>query len=163
MKARLLVGRTEEDRLCVLVGVDGGCGVELEALGNLVVELDLVAERVVGHPGLSDGQAVGLVGVLALEITRNETRFRVTVSVDLEGDVRGSRSFNLEGGTIEVVVLAEEVIGGLAKVLYARRFGIRKTKEKTTRAFPAAQKKGQTNLPGRGNGLRERHRAVMEE
>lgn len=72
MKARLLVGRPEEDRLCVLIGVDGGGGVELKALGNLVVELDLVAERVVGGPGLSDGQAVGLVGVLALEIARDE-------------------------------------------------------------------------------------------
>jgi len=128
VKARLLVGGTEEDRFCVLLGVEDGCGVELEALGNLVLELDLVAERVVGGPGLSDGQAVGLVGVLALEVTRDVRRFRVTVTVDLEGDVRGGRGFDLEGGTVEVVVLAEEVIGGLAEV-----------------------------LPGWGNGLRQRH------
>jgi len=118
VKARLLVGCTEEDRLCVLLSVEGGRGLELEALGNLVVELDLVAERVVGVPGLSDGQTVGLVGVLALEVTKDVTRFRVTVSVNLEGDVGGSRGFNLERGTVEVVVFAEEVIGGLAKVLY---------------------------------------------
>ena len=99
--------------------MEDGCGVELEALGDLVLELDLVAERVVGGPGLSDGQAVGLIGVLALEVTRDVRRFRVTVSIDLEGDVRGSRGFNLEGGAAEVIVLAEKVIGGLAKVLYA--------------------------------------------
>jgi hypothetical protein len=144
VKAGLLIGRTEEDRLCVLLGVDGGCGVELEALGDLVVELDLVAERVVGRPGLSDGQAVGLVGVLALEVTRDERGFRVADSVDLEGDVRRSRGFNLEGCTVEVVVLAEEVIGGLAKVLYAcikYRFCISKKRYKKTSCPPAGTKK----------------------
>ena len=44
---------------------DGG-GVELEALGDLVLELNLGAERVRGGPGLGEGEAVGLVGVLAL-------------------------------------------------------------------------------------------------
>lgn len=160
MKARLLVGRTDEDCLCVLVGVEGGSGVELEALGNLVVELDLVAERVKGGPGLSDSQAMGLVGVLGLDITSDVRRLRVTDTVDLEGDVRGGRGLNLEGGTVEVVVLAEEIIGGLANVLYARyRFasGINKPPP------PGSTKKRQTNLPGWGNGLGQRHCAVMEK
>ena len=81
----------------------------------------MVAERVGGVPRLGDGQAVCLVGVLALEVTKDVRRFRVTVSVDLEGDVRGGGGFNLERSTIEVVVLAEEVIGGFAKVLYMHR------------------------------------------
>ena len=118
MEAGLLVGSAEEDRLDVLIGLEGGCGLELEALGNLVIELDLVAERVGGGPALSDGQAVGLVGVFALEVTGDEGCLQVTASVDLEDDVRGSGGFNLDGGTVEVVVLAEEVIGGLANVLY---------------------------------------------
>ena len=121
MKARLFIGRTEEDRLCALLGVKSGSSVELEALGDLVVELDLVAERVCGAPRLGDGQAVGLVRVLALEVAKDLRRFRVTASVDLEGDIRGGRGFNLERGTVEVVVLAEEVIGGFAKVLYMHR------------------------------------------
>lgn len=121
MKARLLIGRTEEDRLCVLLGVENGGSLELEAFGDLVVELDLIADRVGGVPRLGDGQAVGLVGVLGLEVTKDVRRFRVTVSVDLEGDVRGCRGFNLERGTVEVVVFAEEVIGGFAKVLYMHR------------------------------------------
>jgi hypothetical protein len=119
VKARLLIGSTEENRLCVLLGVENGGSVELEAFGDLVVELDLVAERVGSVPRLGDGQAVGLVDVLALKVTKDVRRFRVTVSVNLEGDVRGGRGFNLERGTVEVVVFAEEVIGGFAKVLCA--------------------------------------------
>lgn len=106
MKARLLIGRTEEDRLCVLLGLENGRSLELEALRNLVLELDLVAERVGSVPCLGNGQAVGLVGVLALEVTKDLRRFRVTASVDLEGDVRGGGCFNLERGAVEVVVLA---------------------------------------------------------
>jgi hypothetical protein len=133
VKARLLISGTEEDRFCVLVGVESGGSLELEALGDLVVELDLVAERVGGVPRLGDGQAVGLVGVLALEVTKDLRRFRVTASVDLEGDVRGSRGFNLERGTVEVVVLAEEVIGGFAKVLYMHRLHQHGRKKNTAR------------------------------
>jgi len=48
--------------------VERGGGVELEALGDLVLELDLGAERVVGGPGLGDGQAVDFVRVFALEV-----------------------------------------------------------------------------------------------
>ena len=133
MKARLLIGCTEEDRLCVLLGVENGGSIELEALGDLVVELDLVAKRVGGVPRLGDGQAVRLVGVLGLEVTKDVRRFRVTVSVDLEGDVRGGRGFNLERGTVEVVVLAEEVIGGLAKVLYMYMHGLHQQGEKSNK------------------------------
>ena len=68
VNARLLICRAEEHRLCVLLGEERGGGVELEALGDLVLELDLGAERVMGGPGLSDGQAVGFVGVFALEV-----------------------------------------------------------------------------------------------
>jgi hypothetical protein len=121
VKARLLIGRTEENRLCVLLGVESGDSLELEALGNLVVELNLVAERGGGVPRLGDGQTVDLVGVLALEVTKDVRRFRVTVSVNLECDVRGGRGFNLERGTVKVVVLAEEVVGRFAKVLYMHR------------------------------------------
>ena len=66
VKAGLLVRGAEEHRLCALVGMKDGGGVELETLGDLVVELDLGAERVRGGPGLGDGEAVDLVGVLAL-------------------------------------------------------------------------------------------------
>jgi len=75
VKARLLVRRAEEHRLCALLRVERGGGVELEALGDLVLELDLGAERVVGGPGLSDGQAVGFVVVFALDVAGDVGRF----------------------------------------------------------------------------------------
>ena len=95
MKARLFIGRTEEDRLCALLGVKSGSSVELEALGDLVLELDLGAERVVGGPGLSDGEAVGFVVVFALDVAGDVARFGVTGPVDFEGDVRRGRSLYL--------------------------------------------------------------------
>jgi hypothetical protein len=55
--------------------VERGDGVELEALGDLVLELDLGAERIEGGPGLSDGQAVGFVVVFALEVACDVGRF----------------------------------------------------------------------------------------
>lgn len=96
---------------------DGG-GVELEALGDLVLELDLGAERVRGGPGLGEGEAVDLVGVLALQVASDDRRFRVAVSVDLERDIGRGASLDLEGSASEVVVLAKEIVGGLSKVLY---------------------------------------------
>jgi len=75
VEAWLLVGRAEVHRLCALVRVERGGGVELEALGDLVLELDLSAERVVGGPGLGDGETVGLVGVFALEVAGDVGRF----------------------------------------------------------------------------------------
>ena len=95
VNARLLVCRAEEHRLCVLLREERGGGVELEALGDLVLELDLGAERVVGGPGLSDGQAVGFVGVFALEVAGDVGRFCVTDAVDLEGNVRRGGGFDL--------------------------------------------------------------------
>ena len=135
MKARLLVSSAEEHRLCVLFRVEGGGGVELEALGDLVLELDLGAERVVGGPGLGDGQAVDFVTVFALEVASDVGRFRVTDTVDLEGDVRGSGGLDLKRGTGEMVVLSEEVIGGLAKVLYVQREFDHSRKTKRGRNF----------------------------
>jgi hypothetical protein len=44
-------------------------------------------------------------------------RLRVAAAIDLEGDIGGSGGFDLERGAREMIVLAEEVIGGLAKVL----------------------------------------------
>lgn len=75
VEAWLLVGRAEVHRLCALVRVERGGGVELEALGDLVLELDLGAERVVGGPSLGDGETVDLVGVFALEVAGDVGRF----------------------------------------------------------------------------------------
>lgn len=48
----LLVDGSKDGSLLVLGGVEGGVEIQLEALGNLVVELDLGAEQVGGGPCL---------------------------------------------------------------------------------------------------------------
>jgi hypothetical protein len=48
----LLVDGSDNGRLLSLGGIQGGRHVELEALGNLVLELELGAEQVGGRPRL---------------------------------------------------------------------------------------------------------------
>lgn len=52
--------------------------------GKVVLKLDLAVEVVGGGPGFSEGDTLGLVGVLGLEITNNDTGLVVTLTVDLE-------------------------------------------------------------------------------
>ena len=60
-KSQVLIGRTEKDQLCVLLGLEDVRS--LEAVGNLFLKLNLVVQRVGSVPCLGDGQAVGLVRV----------------------------------------------------------------------------------------------------
>ena len=113
----LLVDGADDGGLGALLGGEGGGEVELQALGDLVLELDLVAEDVGSGPSLGDGEAVGLVGPLALEITSDEVGLGVLVSGDLEGDVGRGLGLDLKGGSVEGVVLSEEVVGRLSEVL----------------------------------------------
>lgn len=117
VETRLLVGRVEERALGTLVGKKGGVEIKLEALGNLVLELDGGAEGIRGSPGLGEGETVGLVGELGLDVTVNVAGFCVTGTSNFEGDVGGGGGFHLKRSAMDVVVLAEEVVGGLAKVL----------------------------------------------
>lgn len=55
MDRRLLVDGSEDGGLLGLGGVEGGSEVKLQALGDLVLELDLGAEDVGGGPGLKRG------------------------------------------------------------------------------------------------------------
>lgn len=52
VERRLLVDGSEDSRLLRLCGVQSSREVELEALGDLVLELELGAEQVGGGPGL---------------------------------------------------------------------------------------------------------------
>ena len=118
METALLVDGAEDGGLGTLLGGERGGEVKLETLGNLVLELDGVAEDVGGGPGLGDGEAVGLVGPLTLEVTGDDVGLAVLVACDLEGDVGRGDGLDLEGGAVEGVLLVQEVIGGLAKVLW---------------------------------------------
>lgn len=89
MEARLLVRRVEHGGLVAGLGRRGnrGCEVELETIGDLVLDLDLRLEHVRGVPGAGEGQAVLFVGHLGLEVAGDEGGVGGTVSSDLEDDI----------------------------------------------------------------------------
>ena len=113
----LLVGRVEERALGTLVRKEGSVEIELQALSNLVLELDSSAEGIRGSPGLGEGETVGLVGELGLNVTVDVAGFCVAGTSNFEGDIGGGGGFHLKRSAVDVVVLAKEVVGGLAKVL----------------------------------------------
>ena len=117
VEAGLLVGGGEESRLGTSVGGEGGLEVELDTLGDLVVNFDLGLEDVGGRPGLGEGEAVGLVEELGLDVADDELGLGVAVSANLEEDVGRSRGLHLEGDTADGEVLAKEVVGRLSEVL----------------------------------------------
>lgn len=67
--ARLLVGSIDKSRLVALLRLESRVQVELEALGNLVLDLELRLENVGGGPGLGEGETVLAVGVFGLEVS----------------------------------------------------------------------------------------------
>jgi hypothetical protein len=146
VEARLLVGGSEHAGLDVLLRVETGGQVELETLGHVVLELNLGAEDVCGRPCLSEDKPVRLVGVLGLDVTVDSRAFRVAETGDAESSARRGVGFDLEGGTVEVVVLAKQVVGRLAEIL-----------PELLMVFPCRLRIVFAYLPRRGNRLRERH------
>jgi len=116
VEGRLLVDGSKDGRLLGLGGVKGGSEVQLQSLGDLVLQLDLGSEEVGGGPSLGEGQAVLEVDVLSLNVTSNGGRVGITDTSDLEDNIGRGGSLDLEGDTVGRVVLDEEVRGGLAEV-----------------------------------------------
>ncbi|KAI3482094.1 hypothetical protein L1887_55225 [Cichorium endivia] len=128
----LLVGRGEERVLGLLLGHERRDELELEALGDVVLELNVVAEHVGGGPGLGEGDAVLAVLPLGLEVAVDGLRLGVTDAENAEGDTVGRLGLDLERVAVDGVVLGQEVVGSLA-------CGVTMLLTKV--------------LPGRGNGL----------
>lgn len=110
----LLVGGSEESVLGLLLGDKGRDELELEALGDVVLELNVVAENVGSGPGLGEGDAVLAVLPLGLEVAVDGLRLGVTDAENAEGDTVGGLGLDLERVTVDGVVLGEEVVGSLA-------------------------------------------------
>jgi len=85
VETELLVVDTNLGVLLALGGEEASNNVQLQALGDLVLKLDLGGEEVAGGPGLSDGQTVLEVDVLGLELTVDGARLVVLVTEDVEG------------------------------------------------------------------------------
>lgn len=117
VKTGLLEDSIEKGGLGSLLRRQGGVEVNLDTLGNLVLNFNGVTEDVGGGPGLGDGQTMLAVSPLGLNVARDGIGLPVTIAGDLEGDIRGSLGLNLKGGAVEGVILAKQVIGGLSEVL----------------------------------------------
>lgn len=70
----LLKGDVEETRVDSLFRVERRVSFELEALCELVLDLELGAEDVGRRPGVGEDSSVLVVGVFALEVTCNMAR-----------------------------------------------------------------------------------------
>lgn len=146
VKTRLLEHGVKKSSLGSLLRGQRGVEVDLDTLGNLVLDFESVAEDVGSGPSLGESQAVLAVGPLGLNIAGDDVSLRITVAGDLESDIGGSLGLDLEGCAVEGVVLAKQVIGRLSKVLkHYGELGI--SEGKTEDMY----------LPGGGNGLRQRH------
>lgn len=95
--------------------------IKLKSLDNLVLEFDLGFEHVGGRPSLGENDAILEVGVLSLDIPGNVGVLGL-VAGNFEGHARGCLGLDFERGTVEMVVLAQKVIGRLSEILnFVRR------------------------------------------
>lgn len=119
-------GLLEEEReLGVLStgrGDKRGGELTLKTLGKSLIDLNLGVEDVGGGPSLGDGDTVGLVGVLGLEVTGNGAVLLGRLTLGDKGNTVGGLGLDLEGGSSKVVVvLVEEVVGSLGDVRESER------------------------------------------
>lgn len=114
--AQLLVLGTDLGVLLAIVGEVASSDIDLQALGSLVLNLDLGGEMVTSGPCLGDSQAVLVVDILGLELTGDVTSLVVLVTKDVEGNVVGGDGLELELGLADGEVLGEEIVGGLAEI-----------------------------------------------
>jgi len=113
----LLVGGINLGGLLVDGRKKGGQNLQLQALGKVVLELNLSVQVVGGGPGLSEGDTLGLVGILGLEVTNDDTRLVVAETVNLEGNTVGGGGLDFELSVTDGEVLAEKVLAGLANIV----------------------------------------------
>lgn len=107
MKTGLLVDEVQESALGTLIGGDRRIDINLEALGELVVNLHKGFESVGSRPRVGEGETVSFVRVLRLDVTDNEVRLGSLYAGDFESDAGWRSCLNLEPGLAEGIVLAE--------------------------------------------------------
>jgi len=116
VEAGLLVCGSQQGGLGALLRQQSGSKVELQTLGNLVLELNLSPKHVRGRPGLGESETVVLEVVLALDVA-GDSGLGVPDEGYLEGHARRCGGLDFKSGAVDGEILAEEVIGGFSEVL----------------------------------------------
>jgi len=117
MDARLLVDGVKDSGFGTFVGQERSGEIKLEAFGNLVLEFDLGAEDVAGSPSLGYGETMLAVGPFGLNLSIDGLGLGITAATSLERHAGRGVGLYFKAGSLEVIVLAEEVVGRLSKVL----------------------------------------------
>ena len=116
--ARLLESQVEQTAVDSLFGVQARVRLELETLGELVLDFELGAEDVGSRPGVREHSSILVIGVFRLEVTRNASRLCITRSRDAERHIGGRLGLDLETNRMERIILAQEIVGAFSEILF---------------------------------------------
>ena len=110
METRLLVDGAQDGVFSAFVGVESRVDFKLEALGDLILDLNGSPEDVARRPGFGDGETILGVDIFSLQVTMDLVALGVGGSSDLESDVGRSLSLDFKASAVNVEVLAQEII-----------------------------------------------------
>jgi len=116
----LLIGGSQQGRLGAFFGQQSGSEVELQTLGNLVLELNLSAKHVRGCPGLGKSETMVLEIVLGLDVA-SDGSLGIPDESNLEGHAGRRGGLYVESSAVDGEILAEEVVGGLSEILKEKK------------------------------------------
>jgi len=105
----LLEGDVEQAAVDSLFGMQARVSFELKTLCELVFDLQLGAEDVVGRPRVREDSSIFWVTIFALEVTGDVTGLRVAGAIHTEGDIGGSLSLDFQANGVEWEIPTEEV------------------------------------------------------
>lgn len=114
------VGQSQESVLGLLLWHKRRNGLELQALSEMVLGLNVVAQHIGGRPGLCEGKTLLAVLPAGLKVTANVRRLVVLQTQHTECHTRWRAGLDLKGRAMDGVVLAKDIRRGLTKVLPAR-------------------------------------------
>ena len=120
-----LVGERHQGVLRLLLRHERRDHLELQALGDVVLQLNVVAEHIGSRPGLRESQTLLAVGPARLQVAADGRRLVVVQTQHFEGHTRGRARLHLQGRAVDRVVLTKDVGRGLTEVLPAGRHGNR--------------------------------------
>lgn len=98
---RLLVAASNQSILGLLVRHQRGNHLQLQALCNLVLQLDVCSQDVRRSPGLSQGGTALLVGPLGFQITLNLVTLGVANTLYAEGDIVGCLGLDVKAWSVD--------------------------------------------------------------